>query len=336
MFRFADTKSFGETWGKSSLKIRRFILGKDEDDWVKVRNTVYSGNPSFGQETVDEFRIFEKSPEFDSEGRFIVELDGNPVGLVYAHVDKFRKEKKGFVEMLGVIPEFRGKGIEEKLAETAMKELKKRGMQVIQSWVWKNMEFNNREEAVPNWKNLGFKLVRVGSTMTKELSEIKSNVGENTEVVLEPLRKSADEDLEMLNQLSNESFKEHFNYRPTPLESTVFFVRDDSSWQTQGWFFALLEGEHVGYVGAGISEMDNRAKNTKHGWILSIGVLKPYRNTGIGTRLILHGLNFLKANGMTTAMLGVDDSNVTKAKHLYEKVGFKATWKQLIYEKNIA
>ena len=269
-------------------------------------------------------------------GRFVAQLDGNPVGLVYAHVDKFRKEKKGFVEMLGVIPKFRGKGIEERLAETAMKELKKRGMKVVQSWVWKNIEFNNKEEAVPNWKNLGFKLVRIGSTMTKELDEIKSNVGENTEVVLKALRKSADEDLEMLNQLSNESFKEHFNYRPTPLESTVFFVREDSSWQTQGWFFALLEGEHVGYVGAGIGEMDNRAKNTKNGWILSIGVLKPYRNTGIGTRLILHGLNFLKANGMTTAMLGVDDSNVTRAKHLYEKVGFKETWKQLIYEKKIA
>ena len=211
------------------MEIRRFILGKDEADWVKVRNTIHSGNPAYGQLTVDEFRMFEKSPEFDSEGRFIVQLDGNPVGLVNAHVDKFRKEKKGFIEMLGVISEFRGKGIEEKLTETAIKELKNRGMKVVQSWVWKNMEFNSLEKALPDWENLGFKLVRIGSTMTKELDEIESNVGENTEVVLKALRKSADKDLEMLNQLSNESFKEHFNYRPTPLESTVFFIREDSS-----------------------------------------------------------------------------------------------------------
>jgi ribosomal protein S18 acetylase RimI-like enzyme len=113
-------------------------------------------------------------------------------------------------------------------------------------------------------------------------------------------------------------------------------VREDFSWKTQGWFFALLEGKHVGFIGTGIGELDNRAKNVKRGWILSIGVLKPYRRTGIGTRLILHGMNFLKANGMTTAFLGVDDSNVTKAKQLYEKVGFKVIWKQSFYEKNIA
>jgi ribosomal protein S18 acetylase RimI-like enzyme len=319
------------------LKIRRFVLGRDEADWVKVRNTVYHRHPTFALITVEDLRKGEKDPEWDSRGRFIVEVNNNPVGLVHAHVDKFREEKKGFVQMLGVIPEFRGQGIEEKLADTAMKELKKRGMKVVQSIVEGDLQ-----EDVRVWKRLGFKLVRTGSTMTKGLDEIKSDVGENMEVVLEPLRKDVDEDLELLNQLANESFKEHFNYRPTPLESTVYFVREDFSWKTQGWFFALLEGKHVGYVGAGIGELDNRAENVKRGWvlprgwILSIGVLKPHRRAGIGTRLILHGMNFLKAKGMATAMLGVDDSNVTKAKQLYEKVGFREVWKQSFYEKNIA
>ena len=172
--------------------------------------------------------------------------------------------------------------------------------------------------------------------MTKGLEAIESDVGENMKVVLEPLQKDVDEDLELLNQLTNECFKEHFNWRPTPLESTVYLVREDFSWKPQGWFFALLEGKHVGFVGAGIGELDNRAENVKRGWILSIGVLKPYRRTGIGTRLILHGMNFLKANGIATAMLGVDDSNVTKAKQLYEKVGFREVWKQSFYEKSIA
>jgi len=217
-----------------------------------------------------------------------------------------------------------------------MKELENRGMQVVQSIVE-----GDAEEQVHIWKNMGFKLVRRGSTMSKELAEIKSDIGENVEVVLEPLRKDKDEDLEMLNHLSNECFKEHFNWRPTPLESTVYLVRKDFTWKTQGWFFALLSGKHVGYVGAGIGVLDNKAKNVRRGWmlprgwILDIGVLKPYRKKGIGTRLILHGMNFLKTNGMTTAMLGVDDWNVTKAKQLYEKVGFKEVWKQSFYEKNI-
>ena len=103
------------------MKIRRFVLGKDEADWVKVRNAVYRRHPTFALITVEDLRKGEKDPEWDSKGRFIVEVNNNPVGLVHAHVDKFRKEKKGFVWTFGVVPEFRGQGIEEKLADTAMR-----------------------------------------------------------------------------------------------------------------------------------------------------------------------------------------------------------------------
>jgi ribosomal protein S18 acetylase RimI-like enzyme len=68
---------------------------------------------------------------------------------------------------------------------------------------------------------------------------------------------------------------------------------------------------------------------------LDIGVLKPYRRKGIGTKLMLHGMNLLKTKGMTVAMLGVDDWNVTKAMRLYEKVGFKVARKEMAYEKTL-
>jgi ribosomal protein S18 acetylase RimI-like enzyme len=317
--------------GERLLKIRRFILGRDEADWVEVQNAIWSVSPVYEQLTVEEFRtVVEKSPEFDSEGRFIAELDGNPVGIVHAHVDKLREEKRGFIGLFGVIPEHRGRGIEEELAETAIKELKNRGMKVVQSYV-----HGEPEEDIRMWKNMEFKLIRTGSFMTKKLAELP-NVGGNMEVELKPLRREADEDLETLNALHNECFKEHFLWRPTPLRSTVYFVREDPFNKTQGWWFALLEGKHVGFVGASIDEHFNTAKGAKYGWISSIGVLKPHRKTGIGTRLILHGMNFLKDNGMTTAMLGVDDWNVTKAKQLYEKVGFKVVWKESSYEKKLA
>lgn len=68
---------------------------------------------------------------------------------------------------------------------------------------------------------------------------------------------------------------------------------------------------------------------------LGIGVLKPYRRMGIGTKLMLHGMNQLKANGMTVVMLGADDLNVTQATRLYEKVGFKVARKEMAYEKTL-
>ena len=50
---------------------------------------------------------------------------------------------------------------------------------------------------------------------------------------------------------------------------------------------------------------------------------------------MLHGLNLMKTKGMTSAMLGVDDWNVTKAIKLYEKVGFRVAKKEAAYEKSI-
>jgi GNAT superfamily N-acetyltransferase len=103
------------------LKVKRFVLGMDEADWLKVQNAVFAGRVEFAPMSVEQMKVMEKSPDFDSEGRFIAELDDQPVGIVHAHVDKLREDKKGFVRAFGVIPPFRGQGIEEKLAEKTLK-----------------------------------------------------------------------------------------------------------------------------------------------------------------------------------------------------------------------
>jgi ribosomal protein S18 acetylase RimI-like enzyme len=312
------------------LKIRRFVQGEDEAAWVSVWNVVYGERWDWRPMTVEEMMALEKSPDFEAEGRFIAELDGQPVGIVFAYVDKLREEKKGFVRSFGVIPTHRGQGIEEKLADTALEELKKRGMKVVQSGA-----NDDQKDVIRLWGSLGFKLVRIFSLMTKDLAQVHSGVAENFEVAIKPVRKDADDDIKMVNWLDNECFKEHFNWRPSPVERTIYFVREDPFFKQQEWFFALLNRKHVGYVGLGVDEKYNVERNTQCGWILDIGVLKPHRRTGIGTRLMLHGMRRLKSMGMNTAMLGVDDWNVTKAIKLYEKVGFKVAKKDLAYERNI-
>jgi mycothiol synthase len=312
------------------MNIRRFVLGEDEEKWVTVRNAAYKEEVGMRQITVEEFEALEEAPEFDPEGRFLAELDGQAVGIAHAHVDERRKDDKGFIRAFGVVPEFRGRGIEEKLAERAISELKLRAMKVIQAWA-----NENREDRVHLWETLGFKLVRKFSLMERNLSEIPSDIGENEEILLKPLREDSDEDLKTLNWLDNECFKEHFNYRPSTLAHTTYFLRKDPFFKAQNWFLAMLNEKPVGYIGVGIDEKYNSDNNTKSGWIMDIGVLKPYRRRGIGIRLMLQGLATLKSQNMTTAILGVDDWNVTKAIKLYEKVGFKVVKKDLTYETSV-
>ncbi len=203
-------------------------------------------------------------------------------------------------------------------------------MEIVQAWAR-----DSRRDRIRLWEKSGFKLVRKFSLMKRDLDAVPSGVGENKEVALKTLRKDSDEDVKMLNWLGNECFKEHFNYRPGTVEQTTYFLRKDPFFKDQEWFFAILNREHVGYVGVGIDDKYNAERNVKSGWILDIGVLKPYRRRGIGTSLMLQSVETLKAKAMTTAMLGVDDWNVTKAMRLYEKVGFSVTKKDFTYEKNV-
>jgi mycothiol synthase len=271
----------------------------------------------------------ENDPRFSAEGMFITECKEEPVGLVNAYVDKNREEKKGFIRDLGVIPNFRRRGIGRKLVETSIKSLKERSMEKVE--VWATEEMKNSKKL---YESMGFKLVRIFSEMKIGLDTIPSNIGENKEVTIKSMNKGM-EDIKLLNWLNNETFKEHYNFRPHTIEETQYMIENSPEIDINGWFFAYLNEKPVGYVGTGIDKKFNEEKRTKRGWIWVIGVLKQERLKGVGTRLILRGMDFLKTKGMIEARLGVDDTNPTKAIELYKKVGFKIAKKESTYLKNI-
>ncbi len=314
-----------------SWRIRQFVQGRDEAVWVSVYNRAFQEFEEFRNITVDDMLTSEKSPTFDAAGMFIAELDEEPVGIVNAHVDKMREEKKGFIRMLGVVHEHRRRGIGRALAEKAMESLKQRGMNKVEAGA-----VVGKPESIRLWESLGFKRVRISSLMKRGLENIPSNIGENQDVQLRRYQKGSLEDLKLLTWLNNETFKEHYNFRPGTIEETRYFLEQDPIFKEQDWLIANLENSPVAYIGLGIDPKYNLEKNAKAGWILDIGVLKSYRRRGIGARLMIEGMKLLKAKGMTEAMLGVDDQNPSRAIKLYEKVGFKATRKDIAYQKTIS
>jgi mycothiol synthase len=313
------------------LHIRRFVKGVDEPVWVEVLNATRKDREDLRAITVEEMLLQEKEdPNFDPEGRFIAELDRRPVGAVHANVEKHREERKGFIRFY-VIPESRGKGIEHQLVETALRELKARGMATAQA----GADYREADRARV-LEELEFKRVREFSMMEMDLVHVSQNIGENKRVAIRHLEKDRDEDIKLFTWLLNETFKEHFNFRPDTVEEVRHFLFSDLYYKKyKEIFFAELDGESVGYIGAGIDEKYNLEKNVEAGDIFTIGVLKKYRRTGIGARMILHTLESLVAKGMTKATLGVDDYNPTKAIRLYEKVGFKVKKKDLVFEREL-
>jgi mycothiol synthase len=164
--------------------------------------------------------------------------------------------------------------------------------------------------------------------MRRDLSPVV-DIDVNREVTFRPMNESS-EDLQLMRELNNEAFKEHFNFRPSTLEEWQHWSQHPD-FDRQGWFFTFLDAKPVGFVGTWIDPKYVAYREEKLGWIDSIGVLKPYRNKDIGTSLMLNGMEHLRKRGMTDVELGVDDTNPTSAIKLYEKVGFKITRKELTY-----
>lgn len=311
------------------LDVRRFVQGVDEPIWVELLNLANRDHEEWRTITVEEFLVEERRPGFDPEGMLIAELNGRPVGSVHAHVDKLRGDAKGFIRFT-VIPDFRGRGFEQQLIEVARTELKARGMTMAQTGVE-----SKETDYVQLLEGLQFRRVRTFSMMEIDLAEVRRDIGENAQIEVRPIDKSMEEDIKLLNWLVNESFSEHFNFRPRTQEETRSNLLSHPYLKEQEIFFALLDGEGVGYVGVGIDEKYNLEKRVKAGDVFSIGVLKGHRGRGLATRLMLHGLEALQSRGMSKAMLGVDDDNTTDAMRVYDRIGFKVKKKYLVFEREL-
>jgi ribosomal protein S18 acetylase RimI-like enzyme len=312
------------------MRIRNFIVGRDEPVWAHIASEAFKDYEDFRSLSAEEMQKLEKSPTFDASGMFIAELDEKPVGIVEAHVDKFREEKKGFIWWLGVLPEYQRRGIEKLLARKAVESLRERGMEIAEAAL-----DSTRESRIRIFKDLGFKLIRSSSFMRMDLAEIPSGIGENQEVSFRRLNTESEDDIVLLNRLENVCFREHFNYRPSKIEETRHWLLENPWLEWQACFFAEIDGRPVGYIYVGVDEKYNREKKTLSGWINDLGVIKSFRRRGIGTALMLRGLRELRSRGLETALLYVDDENPTKAIRLYEKVGFKLVKKTLIYQKTL-
>jgi ribosomal protein S18 acetylase RimI-like enzyme len=317
---------------KAKATVRRFVKGTDEPALVDLMNAEYQEYASWWRgTTVAEILELEKSPSFNAEERLIAEVDGKPVGLVHARVEKSGEERRGFIRDFCVLPAFKGSGVEEQLLEAAVTEFTKRGVKQMRAWTGVN-----RTDRIGFLERSGFKFSHRTIDMRTSLEKVPFNIGENTETAIRPVDVEATEDVEKLNWLANTCFEGDPLYVPETVEETRRSLADNSFYQWQKFFFAVVENSDVGYVGVAVDEKYNVEHDVKTGFVIWIGVLPAYRRRGIGTRLLLHSLSVLKDQGMTSASLDTEDSNPTRAITLYEKVGFKVLQEYVTYAKDIA
>lgn len=310
------------------MTIRPYVPDQDDETLVSIRNAAWVEAPDFVPETIEQFRIGRGSPNWRPEGYYIAEVGGEPVGTVNGYVDPYRVEPLGYLDGPGVLPEFRRRGIGTALAARALDYLCERGMERVRTstgdWNEAGRAFLERH---------GFAPVRNFSLMRRPLANLPSGMGENTGMDTQLLG-TRDEDVALITRLSNEAFREHFGHRDSTEEGFGYWMRHSKEMgYTIRRTVARLDGEPVGYLIHGFDPRENEQLGVKRGGLWSVGVLKQFRNRGVAKRLMLDGMRWLAEQGMEEVELGVDDENVTRARRLYERLGFKPVRCFLTYER---
>jgi ribosomal protein S18 acetylase RimI-like enzyme len=146
---------------------------------------------------------------------------------------------------------------------------------------------------------------------------------------------SGDDYVEKWVECYNQSFIDHWGFHPKKVEDHKHWLKDDKYRPELDLIGVAPDGTFAGFSFLTIDPDDNERNNRKWGWVNLLGTRRGFRKIGLGKALLLNGLKVIKANGMDTAVLGVDAANPSGALGLYESVGFRTTMTSVAYKKDL-
>jgi mycothiol synthase len=230
---------------------------------------------------------------------------------------------------LFVVPDARGRGVEELLMSFMEGYLRKRGVKNAIA----------RYYMVDPW----FKAVteKAGLTEVRRFSFLDFHAGQElpraqlpSDVVLDryDFRHATREQLQAFLDIDNETFAEHWGHAAMPLDRVMDWqkVTEDVHCIT----LARSGGRAIGVTFLEDSVLYNRQNGTSEGWVNVLGVVKERRRQGLGRALLVDSIHWLLDRGLDTIHIGVDTENA-RALTLYTGTGFKLMTQTVIVRKEL-
>jgi mycothiol synthase len=117
--------------------IRTFVVGQDEDAWLRTNAVAFAHHPEQGQLTRSDLEDRMAEPWFDPTGFFLASrsVDGQPDAVVGFHWTKQHPDRLGEVYVLGVDPTAGGRGLGKSLLGRGLTHLRDRGNTTVQLYV---------------------------------------------------------------------------------------------------------------------------------------------------------------------------------------------------------
>jgi mycothiol synthase len=312
-----------------SITVRPYVRGQDDAARVDVYNRARAEDEDYVPWTIDDIRLWDQSPREMFRYRFVAELDGIPVGFAYAAIDPKLEKGKGFMSGPHVVPESRRRRVGTALAHNVLAYLVERGMTRAE------ITAPDRPDANGFLKSLGFEPFRSYSEMRRPLDTVPHNLGESGRAELTLVEPTGD-NLATIIRIENQAFAEYYNHQPLTMEQLQYLVEAKAKQGSVSHIsIARLDGEPVGYLWYGYEPKEIAHLKKRLGGFLDLGVLKHCRGHGVAKAMMIAAMEHLKSDGMEEVWLYVDDMNLTSAKRLYERLGFRTVERDLAHQKDL-
>jgi mycothiol synthase len=255
-------------------------------------------------------------PDFSPErDLFVVEIENAIVGYldIRAELGIGRAVLYGWLQ-----PEHRRKGIATKLLDYAMRRVRELGAKTASADI-------NEDDQVARTVliKLGFKCVHHSLELKLDMARIDR---EEAKQAARGCRHLQTGDEAGLTEIQNRSFAEHWGYNPNTPEAITFLL-NLSHRSPDDVILMCRDDRIIGYCWTEIiTEGEGR--------ISMLGSDPDHRGKGIGKKLLMAGLAYLKDKGASTVILNVDSENKA-ARNLYKSIGFKRSKTILSYDKAV-
>jgi ribosomal protein S18 acetylase RimI-like enzyme len=141
-----------ETVVPRSYHVRTFQEG-DKESWTRIMDRVFGQEYKFWNHQIGELV---GNREFDPGSIVFVEREGRPVGTASALITEHEGEPAGFVHMVGVVAEHRGKGLGRLLVLRVLHYFMEKGY----TEVYLDTQ-HHRVSAIKLYRSLGFEPVEM-------------------------------------------------------------------------------------------------------------------------------------------------------------------------------
>ncbi len=134
-----------------AIPTRPFRPGLDEEAWLATNNRAFASHPEQGHWELITLLEREKEPWFDPEGLLLLEAEGRVVGSCWTKVHASTDPPLGEIYVIGVDPDFQGRGWGRALTQAGLDWLARRGLTVGMLYV----DAAN-EAAISMYRSMGF------------------------------------------------------------------------------------------------------------------------------------------------------------------------------------